>query len=155
MTSAVMFILTKLIKMIELEEMMMELRERQKAEAIKRMRKLKVISGAIEQFKEDGQIMVCENGFLYWLNDEQKKMVDDFEEEYGGLVYMVIHNMTEFGELYSMLFVSQHESEWEMDWEDLEDSISMAYVKNVTDDFCSEFGCISIANRFGGIIRVG
>ena len=133
----------------------MKMKEKQKAEAIKRMKKLKVISGAIKQFDEDGQIMVCENGFLYWLDDEQKKMVKDFEEEYGGLVYMVIHNMTEFGELYSMLYVSQHEDEWNMDWEDLEDGIAMAFVKNVTDDFCSEIGCISIASRFGGIVRVG
>ena len=131
------------------------MKEKQKAEAIKRMKALKVISGAIEQFEEDNAIMVCENGFLYWLDDEQKKMVKDFEEEYGGMVYMVIHNVTEFGELYSMLYVSQHESEWKMDWEDLEDSIAMAYVKNVSDDFCSEFGCISIRSRFGGIIRVG
>ena len=154
MTLAAMFILTKLRKMIELEEMMMKLREKQKAEAIQRMRKLKVVSEAVKQFKEDDVIMVSENGFLYWLDDEQKKIVKDFEEEYDGLVYMVIHNMTEFGELYSMLYVSKHEDEWEYDNEDLEQGYALAYVKNLDDDFCSEFGSIAIKNRFGGIVRV-
>lgn len=131
------------------------MKEKQKAEAIKRMKKLKVVSEAIKQFDKDDKVMVSENGFLYWLDDEQKKMVNDFEEEYGGLVYMVIHNMTEFGELYSLLYVSQHENEWEMDNEDLDDGIAMSYVKNVPNEWCSEFGCISIRNRFGGIVRVG
>ena len=131
------------------------MKEKQKAEAIKRMRKIGVIKEAIRQFEEEGIVMVSENGFLYWLNEDQFKMVNEFEEKYNGLVYMVIHNMTEFGELYSLLYVSQHDNEWKMDNEDLEDSIAMAYVKNVDDDFCSEFGCISIRNRFGGIVRVG
>ena len=141
--------------MIELEEMMMKLTEKQKAEAIKRMKKLKVISGAIEQFEEDGQVMVCEAGFLYWLDDEQKQIVNDFEKEYGGLVYMVIHNVTEFGELYSMLYVSKHEDEWEYDNEDIEQGYALAYVKNLDDEFCSEFGSIAIQSRYGGIVRVG
>ena len=134
---------------------MMKLREKQKAEAIKRMKALKVIKDAVEQFEKEDIVMVSENGILYWLDDEQEKMVKEFEEEYGCLVYMVVHNLTEFGELYSMLYVSKYQSEWAMDWEDLKDSIQMAYVKNVTDDFCSEFGSIAIRNRFGGIIRVG
>lgn len=130
------------------------MKEKQKIEAIKRMRKLKVVSEAVKQFEEDDKVMVSENGFLYWLNDEQEKMVKNFEEEFNGLVYMVIHNMTQFGELYSFLYVSQHEDEWQMDNEDLEDGVAMAYVKNIDDDYCSEFGCISIRNRFGGIVRI-
>ena len=131
------------------------MREKQKAEAIKRMRKLNVIKDAIKQFEENDMVMVSENGFLYWLDEEQKKMVEEFEREYGGLVYMVIHNLTEFGELYSMLYVSKVESEWYLDNEDLEDNIALAYVKNVDDDLCSELGSIAIQNRFGGIIRIG
>lgn len=133
---------------------MMELREKQKAEAIKRMKMMRVVSEAVKQFKDDDKVMVSENGFLYWLDDEQEQIVREFEEEYGGLVYMVIHNRTEFGELYSMLYVSKNEDEWEYDIDDLKESCALAYVKNIDDDFCSEFGSIAIRNQFGGIIRV-
>lgn len=131
------------------------MREKQKAEAIQRMKKLGVIKDAIKQFEEDDIVMVSENGFLYWLDDEQGKMVNEFEEEYGGLVYMVIHNITQFGELYSMLYVSKHQDEWEYDNEDLGQGYALAYVKNIDDDFCSELGSIAIQNRFGGIVRLG
>lgn len=130
-------------------------REMQKAEAIKRMKALKVIPEAIRQFEQDDLVNCSEGGALYWLDDEQKKMVAEFEEEYNALVYMVIHNQTEFGELYNMLYVSQHEDEWQYDNEDLKDGYAYAYVKNVTYEDFSEIGGIAIDNRFGGIVRVG
>ena len=111
-------------------------REMQKSEAIKRMKALKVFPEAIAQFEFDDLVNCSEGGILYWLDEEQKQMVTDFEQEYGGLVYMVIHNKTEFGELYNMLYVSKHADEWQYDNEDLKDGYAYAYVKNVTcDDF--------------------
>ena len=55
-------------------------REDKKVEAIKRMRAMKIFPDAIKQFAEDDVVMVSEPpiGGLYWLNDEQKKMVQDF-----------------------------------------------------------------------------
>ena len=130
-------------------------REMQKAEAIKRMKMLKVIPEAIKQFEKEDLVNCSEGGALYWLDDEQKEMVAEFEQEYNGLVYMVIHDRTEFGELYNMLYVSKHKDEWEYDNEDLKDGYAYAYVKNVTCDDFSEIGSIAIANRWGGLVRIG
>lgn len=131
------------------------MKKKQKAEAIKRMKKLGIIKDAIDQFKDDDMVMVSENGFLFWIDDDLKQMVKDFENEYEALVYMVVHSKTQFGDLYSMLYVSKHEEEWEMDNEDLTEGYVIAYVKNVTDDWCSEIGSIAVKNRFGGLVRVG
>lgn len=128
-------------------------REQQKVEAIDRMRRLGVIGDAIKQFQHDDMVMVSEQGILYWLDEDQQKMVKEFEDEYGALVFMVIHNHTEFGELLSMLYISRDKDVWEYDREDLKQGYAYAYVKNLDDETCSECGMIGVANRFGGLVR--
>ena len=100
--------------------------ESQKAEAIKRMKALKVFPEAIEQFEKDDLVNGSEGGILYWLDDEQKQMVTEFEQQHEALVYMVIHSRTSFGELFNMLYVSQHEDEWQYDNEGLKDGYAFA-----------------------------
>ena len=90
---------------------------------------------------------------LYWLDSDQQAIVDEFEQEHNALVYHVIHNFTEFGELYALLYVSAHEDEWGYDQDDLKCGFPLAYVKNVDDDFCSEFGSIGIKPQYGGLVR--
>ena len=43
--------------------------------------------------------------------------------------------------------------EWEYDRNDLTEGYALAYVKNMDDDMCSEFGSIFIENRYGGLVR--
>lgn len=127
---------------------------KQKQEAIARMKLLKLHENVIREFEKEGIVNLSENGgFLYWLNGDQQAIVDDFEKEHGALVYHVIHNFTEFGELYALLYVSKDEDEWEYDRDDLKAGCALAYVKNIADDFCSEFGSIGIKPQFGGLIR--
>lgn len=71
------------------------------------------------------------------------------------MVYHIIHSKTEFGELFSMLWTTSYEEEWETERENLEEGYVFAYVKNITDDWCSEFGDIVINERFGGLCRIG
>ena len=80
-------------------------------------------------------------------------MVKRFEEKYNAVVYHVIHNYTEFGELYSLLYVSQHENEWDYDKDDIRDNIALCYVVNKDEENFSEFGSIGIKPQFGGVIR--
>ena len=70
-------------------------RENKKVEAIKRMKTLNIYSEAIRQFKDEDIVMVSEPPFggLYWLNDEEKRMVADFEAEHNALVYMVVRSI--------------------------------------------------------------
>ena len=68
--------------------------------------------------------------------------------------YHVIRTMTAFGELYSFLYISDYDEEWDMDNEDLVDGYAMSYVWNKTNEWCSEFGSIGVRGKYGGIVRV-
>lgn len=123
-------------------------------EALKRMKMLKLSPGCIKAFKE-GKVWLSEGiGYLYEVNEQEQKIIDDFEKKYNSKVYHMIHNRTEFGELYSILFVGQYEEEWEMDIEDIKHNIVFTYVLNKTFDDCSEFGSIMVRPNIGGLIRI-
>ena len=78
---------------------------KKKEEAIARMKMLKLNPNIIQAFEEEDILHLSENGgFLYWLTDEQKSYVKEFEEQYDALVYHVIHDYTGFGELLSCMF---------------------------------------------------
>lgn len=130
-------------------------RETKKEEAIKRMKKIGIISDAIRQFKNDDVIMVSEPpcGGLFWLNDEEKKMVSEFEKEHNALVYLVVRAFTNFGKMDSLFYISDYQEEWEMDWEDLNDGYTMTYTVNHDAPDCSEFGSIAFRSVYGGVIR--
>lgn len=133
---------------------MEELKIKQKQEAIERMKMLKIYSQAIKEFEKENVINVSEHGgILFWLDDEQQEMVKRFEEKYNAVVYHVIHNYTEFGELYSLLYVSQHENEWDYDKDDIKHNIALCYVVNKDEENFSEFGSIGIKPQYGGVIR--
>ena len=130
-------------------------KELQKQEAIKRMKMLKILNQTIKEFENENVVNVSEHGgILFWLNEEQKQYVKEFENKSNAVVYHVIHNHTEFGELLSFLYVSKDEDEWDYDKNDLKYGTAIAYVKNLDDDSCSEFGSIGIKPQFGGLVRV-
>lgn len=126
----------------------------QRQEAIKRMKMLKLHPNAIREFSNDNVINLSEGyGALYWLDDTQKELVAKFETKYNAIVYHVIHSFTEFGEMLAFLYVSNHQDEWGYDLDDIKGGYICAYVKNLDDDFCSEFGSIGIKSSFGGLVR--
>ncbi len=129
-------------------------RTKQKQEAIERMKMLNLYPNIIKEFDKEGIVNLSENGgFLFWLDSDQQAIVTEFESEYNALVYHVIRSFTEFGEMYALLYVSKNEDEWEYDKDDLKAGYPLAYVKNVSDDFCSEFGSIGVRQQFGGLVR--
>ncbi len=118
------------------------------------MKLLKLHPNIIREFEREDIVNLSENGgFLYWLTDEQKTFVEEFEETNNALVYHVIHNDTEFGELLTFLYVSDDEEEWQCDREELADGYACAYVKNVDDDCCSELGGICFKTQYGRLVR--
>lgn len=133
------------------------LREIKKQEAIKRLKTMDIIDDAINQFIEDDIVMVSDNpfGMLYWLNDDYKKLVAEFEEEYNGLVYIANYCVTEFGRLLSLFYVSDYDEEWEMDNADVEEGYAMVYCINLDCPDFSEFGSIAYESINGGIKRIG
>lgn len=122
-------------------------------EAIKRMTTLRLSKECMAVFKK-GKVwksMWC--GALYELTDEEQKIVDKFENENDCIVYHAIYTSTEFGELFSMLFVSKYEEEWEFDNADLKDNYVFAMVENLTDPWYSDMGSIKVESMFGGLVR--
>lgn len=132
-------------------------REIKKEEAIKRLKEMEIVSEAIRQFEEDDLVNVSENpyGALYWADDAQKKLIEEFEEEYDGLVYLANLCNTEFGKLLSLFYVSDYKEEWEMENEDIKDGYSCVYCINLDCPDFSEFGSIAFQPIFGGVKRIG
>ena len=131
-------------------------REIKKQEAIKRMKVLDLYAPYIKAFKDKDEIFMSEmTGGVYEFSDDTELVakIKEFEAEYNALVYHVIHTFTQFGELYSFLYISDHEDEWEMDNAGLEEGYALAYVWNKDDEWCSEFGDIGVKGKFGGIVR--
>ena len=125
-------------------------------EAIERMKLLKLDTPCIEAFCA-GKVWESEGfGALYEVNDEEQKIIDKFEANNEGcLVYHMIHNKFEFGECYSILYVSSDKEEWEQDKQDIKEGYVFAYVENIDTPYFSEFGTIAIKPSFGGLVRIG
>lgn len=124
-------------------------------ECLERMKLLKLSKGCINAF-EKGKVWESEGiGSLYECNEEELKMIQEFERKNNYKVYHLIHNMFEFGECYTMLFVSRDIKEWNRDKKDLKEGYAFAYVKNMSDDWCSEFGSVFVKPNIGGLIRLG
>lgn len=138
-----------------------ELQEAQKVEALLRMKKLQLHENAIREFKNNGKLNKSVSsrmgnfrvGILFWLTEEEKKMVAELEEEYGVLVYHVIECNTAFGRLLNFFYVSKHVEEWGCDEELFGSNCQCVYVKNLDDETCSEFGCINYQKTAGGLVR--
>ncbi|MDD3832239.1 MAG: hypothetical protein PHW00_06280 [Clostridia bacterium] len=115
---------------------------------------LKLHENPIREFEKEDVINQSEHGgMLYWLDDKQKEYVKEFETKHNAVVYHVIHNYTDMGEMLAFLYVSAEEEEWEYDHDDLKYGCVCAYVMNLDDEWCSEFGSIGIRPQFGGLVR--
>ena len=130
-------------------------REAMIAEALDRMKLLDLHPNPIQEFKEEGKLNLSEQfGALFWLNDEQERLVRDWEKKTGNLAYHAIHTMTEYGELLSLLYVSGYTEEWAQDRGNIRAEEALAYVMNLTYPDCSEYGYIGIRPMFGGVIQI-
>lgn len=125
-------------------------------EAIERMKLLKLDKECIEAFAK-GKVWESEGfGVLYEVNDEEQKIINKFEANHKDcLVYHMIHNVFEFGECYSILYVSPDTDEWPRDKDDIKDGYTFAWVENVDCELCSEFGSIAVKPSIGGLVRIG
>ena len=130
------------------------MKEKQIKEALTRMNMLKLSSHCITAFRH-GQIWESEGlGALYEIDEKEKQIVKKFNDNNPGcLVYHMIHNKFDFGECYTILYVSKYEEEWVQDREDIENGCAFAYVENIDDEWCSEFGTVGIVPSFGGLRR--
>ena len=140
-----------------LEMQKSEMKKAQVEECLRRLKMLDLHPNVAKEFCEEGKLNLSQGAILFWLNDEEKQMVKEWEEKTGNMVYHIIKGYYVFGTCYSFLYVSdepgEDTEEWEWDREDLENGCPLVYVKNVTDSLCSEYGSICIESRYGGLLR--
>ena len=124
----------------------------QKKEAIERIKLLNLDKCVEEAFLE-GEILQSVHSFLFEIEPDYTSLIRNWEETTGNVVYHVIHNFFEFGECLSLLYISQHIEEWSDDRQVLTMGYPYAYVLNLDDDSCSEYGAIGIEENMGGLLR--
>ena len=132
-------------------------RQEVKNECVKRMKMLKLHPNVINEFINENKLNKSDGplGTLYWLTEEEQERVKRIEEKYNVLVYHVIHTYSSnLGELYDLLFITNDKIEWKYDRQDLEKEIMFSRTEVVEDVINSEFGCIGIEIKNGGVVRI-
>ena len=136
-------------------------REQQKENAIYNLKMIGCYKPYLKAF-EDGTVTMYEGFGGYYIDEVNEpdlvQKIKEVEEKYNGVVYAVIHSLTGFGELYTMLWSTGYEEDAEYNIpDDFGDGTYgvMSYVWNKTDDWCSEFGTVQIKPSLGGLLRVG
>ncbi|MBQ9092285.1 MAG: hypothetical protein IJY52_08495 [Anaerotignum sp.] len=131
-------------------------REAKVAEAVTRLQKMEVLPEAIEMFRKEGRVHISmpPYGILYDLTREQKEVVQQLERERNAVVYIVVKTETEWGEMDSYIYVSDHEDDWEVENEFMKFEEALAYVVNHKYPDLSETAYIGWKpSCFGGIVR--
>ena len=127
-----------------------------KKEAIKRMKILQLHQNVLDDFMNENKLNKSDSplGSLYWLDEEEIKIVKDFEKRHNVLVYHVIHTFSNLGETYELLFVTTEKEEWENEKRDLKNGYAFAQVIVIDYDPNSEMGYIGVESKIGGTVRV-
>lgn len=136
------------------------LEDRMKAEAVKRMKALRIMPNVIRDF-ENGTLNYSErqnaffDGILYWIDNvpEFRKAVDDYQKRTGSLVYHAQLSHTTMGDMLSLLYVSRDEAQWARDMADIREGYAYCYVCNMDCPDFSEHGTIGIKPKNGGVTR--
>ena len=147
--------------LLKRREKMENIQEKLKEEALRRMKALKLhdegIHTCVGDFRKTGNAWKSEfYGILYWLDDEEKKAVKNFEKEYSKhniKVYHCYKAHAEFGEILYMFYVSSDKEDSAKNFDNnLKDGIIECYAHNFSEPAFSEFGTCFIKSQFGGVV---
>lgn len=131
--------------------------EERKIKAIELLNKLDIYKPYIKGFEEENKVCFFERFGGFWVDQEPEalKKMQEIEKEYNCTVYAITHEYMEFGECYSFLIVTNYKSEWKtLVTSEGNIHYAFAYVWNVDDEWCSEFGTVGVKSFGGGIMRV-
>ena len=135
---------------------MITMREKQKAEAAKRLELMGIREDVRRRFEEDGTVMLCNNEQYRPVDEETAEAIRKFEREHDATVFLAVRWFTMFGTLDALLFVGKYEEEWESQQNDLKDGYAMSYCINRDYPDCSEMGDIAFRiTKDGAIVREG
>lgn len=144
-----------------------ELREKQKLEAVERLKILEkeylLHKNVRKEFEQDETIYYSESsggafcGILYWLRNKPEfvNIVKKIEEEKNIYVYhCILNHYRDDGDVLTMLYISSDEEFWENERQELEDSYPCVYTYSFSFPQFSEFGGITITGVNGGINKL-
>lgn len=130
-----------------------ELKQKQLKEALERMELMGLAEPIQKGLEQNIVYKSLQDGILDNTNEDDKKIIEDFEKKHKGLVYHIIETKTEFGLLKSLLYVSREKNLWKEEKEQLQQGYAFSYVVNVDEPAFSEFGTIGIGPSISGIMR--
>ena len=141
---------------------MENLKERQKEEALKRMKMLQIMPQVIGDFKRSNKIYYSERqsalfaATLYWLDNQPEwvKMVKEFEKKNNAMVYHAQLTHMEFGDCLALFYVSEDDEIWEQDKEDILNGEIYSRVLVLDDEWNSDYGYIGVKPMYGGVARI-
>lgn len=133
--------------------------ETQKEMAIKCLETLGIYKPYIRKFKSKAGIPCFFENFGGFYADQEPKLWDkikEVESQTGCLVYAVTHEITDLGETWSMLCISQNPDSVDYFISDAGNNqfYTYSYVWNTTAPWFSEFGDVIVRSFGGGIKRV-
>lgn len=132
--------------------------EKRKEIAIELMKTLDIYKPYVKEFIEKGRVCFFEGFGGFWVDQEPEieSKMKEIEAKHNVTVYAITHEITDFGEMYDFLIVTNEPEEWaELVTDYYRDKIALAYVWNKDVDYDSEFGDIVVRSFGGGIMRVG
>lgn len=135
---------------------MITMREKQKAEAVKRLELMGIREDVRRKFEDDGTVMFCNNEQYHPVDEEMAEEIRKFEREHDATVFLAVRMFTMIADLDALLFVGQYEEEWESQQNDLKDGYAMSYSINRDLPDYSEMGDIFFrVTKDGAIVREG
>ena len=135
---------------------MITMREKQKAEAVERLKLMGVREDVRRKFEEDGIVSFCNNEQYRPADEELMEEIRQFEQEHDATVFLAVRMFTLIADLDALLFVGKYEEEWESQKNDLKDGYAMSYSINRDYPDCSEMGSIAFrVTEDGAIVREG
>ena len=87
---------------------------------------------------------------------DETMIIQNIETNYGVKVYAAITSqLSELGEMLTLLTISGNKAEWQREREDLEARMPIAYVQNLTYPELSEWGTVVLKTHDGIVERIG
>lgn len=131
----------------------------QKELAIKCLEILDIYKPYINKFKSKAGIPCFFENFAGFYADQEPKLwnkIKELEKERGYLIYAVTHELTEFGELWTMLCVpkSCEGIDELLDKHSENTFYAFSYTWNVSNEYFSELGDVLVKAAYGGIKRL-
>ena len=141
-----------------------EMRKEEASRRLNVLRRLGLMGCVTRKFnKKQSELYYSERmhglGILYFFNDmggakqEWINLVNDFEQEHNATVYHITHERINGDETLTLFYVGNNSEEWEYDISDMQENTALAYVINLSDRQCSEFGYVGFNVSGGGLVR--